>query len=316
MSNLIDIVGIDKSAFPCADGFDPCAFKERTISYALFVDVPQQPITPDEIFKECCYNHIVLASSTSFDNHKNDFSGFYHKRQLSNETVEFVLIEMKGDNEFVLNDDTYGEFKDFNSISEQRDLSTFILSWKKVLQDLGEGPYKVVKRIVVAGIPAEIEYLVYNLYEFSSGNANNTVRIDVSMTGLLEKQGVDFSSSDFKTSLRVPGFFGRREPSWEEDNIVNRAYVKRQVSMKQTNNYKFQTNMIPVCLTDEIFDFLLFSDDIRMNDYNLNNHSYGFLNFRVSLENNEGNRYISQSRKVELNLLFSDKVVNNNKRNY
>jgi hypothetical protein len=136
------------------------------------------------------------------------------------------------------------------------------------------------------------------------------------MAGLLEKQNIDFTGSDFATSIRVPGFFGRREPTWEEDNLVNRNYTKRQISMQQTNEYKFQTNLVPDCVIEEIVDFILFSDDVRFTDYNLNNTSYNYKNFPAKLASNEGTRYLNRSRKAQLNLVFNDKTVNNNKRNY
>lgn len=314
--NLLDIVYIDTSDFACSEGYDPCLNKERTLSYALYVDIPEQVETPDEVFKECCYNHKVLASTSNSSDYKNDYSGFYHKRQIPSETCKFFLIDLSDNSEYELNDATYGTFKNFGSISENPQLSTFILKWKKVLTDLGPGAYKVVKRINIVGIDVEIQYLTYNLSEFSTSVADKSARIDVTMEGLLEKENIDFTGSDFKTSLRLPGFFGRREPKWEEDNLIDRAYNKRQISMKQTNEYKFQTNLIPDCLTFEIFDFLLFSDNIRMNDYNLNNHTYSFQDFAVKLANNEGTGYASTTRKAVVNLIFNDKTVNNNKRNY
>ena len=130
------------------------------------------------------------------------------------------------------------------------------------------------------------------------------------MDGYLKNIDVNFEGSGFETSLRVPGFFGSRNPKFEEDNLVNRDYVKRQISIKQTNEYKFQTNFIPVCLTSEIFDFLLMSDDIRVSDYNLNNHSYGYRFTAVSIEENAEPTYLPQTRKAQLNVTFSDKIVN------
>lgn len=314
--NLLDIVYIDTSEFACADGYDPCFNKERTLSYALYVDIPEQVETPDEVFKECCYHHNIFASTSSSSDYKNDYSGFYHKRQIPSESCDFVLIKLNDNSEYELNDGVYGTFKNFGTITENTDLTTFVLEWKKVLVDLGPGAYKVVKRINLVGISTEIQFLTYNLSEFSTSAADKTARIDVTMEGLLEKENIDFTGSEFKTTLRLPGFFGRREPKWEEDNLIDRAYNKRQISMKQTNEYKFQTNLIPDCLTFEIYDFLLFSDNIRMNDYNLNNHTYSFQNFAVKLANNEGTGYSSTTRKAIVNLIFNDKIVNNNKRNY
>lgn len=317
MNNLRNIVYINTSQFDCANGYDPCGMKERTLSFALFANIPETEEPPEAIFKECCYTHYVLASSTDAKPYKNDFVGFYHKRQLLNEVCDFVLIKMSDGTEYDLDSSSpYGTFNDFGDYNQQKDLKTFVLNWRDVLLDLGVGSYKVIKRFTIAGVSAEKEYLVYNLKEYSSRIADKTARIDVTMSGLLEKSNVDFTGTDFKTSIRVGGFFGRREVKFEEDVLIDRAYNVNQITMKQTNEYKFQTNMVPDCITNEIYDFILFSDDIRVNDYNLNNHSYDFKNFPVKLANNEGTGYYVKSRKAMLNLVFSDKVVDNNKRNY
>ncbi len=316
MEDLSQIVFIDSAALPCAAGFDDCDMKERTISFADFVEIPVQEVPPAEVFKECCYYNIVLASSTDTDLEKNDFAGVYHQREIQSETNEFVLIRLSDSLETVLNDDTFGTFQGFGSIDDNPDLTTMIVEWRLVLAAQGADDYKIVKRLTRAGVSVEVEFLVYTLREFSDFLANGTVRMDVTMSGLLEKDDIDFSGSNFADSLRLPGFFGRREPTFEEDNIVNRNYVKRQISSQQTNVYQFQANQLPYCVTDMIWDFFLFSDDIRMFDYNLNNHSYQFKNFPVKLANNVGTTYRALSRKATLNLEFNDKTLSNNKRNF
>lgn len=314
--DLKDIVFVDTSGLACVNGFDPCSNKERTLSYALYVDIPQPEESPEAIFKECCYTHIVLASTNDSDIYKNDFSGFFHKRQISSETADFVLIDLSNSTEYNLDNSDYGVYKDFGDITANTDLKTFVLDWRKVLLDLGAGAYKVVKRQSIVGLSIDKDYLVYNLNEFSTSIADKTFRMDVTISGLFEKLNIDFSGSDFKTSLRVGGFFGRGDFAFEEDILVDRNYIKNQISIKKTNQYKMQTDLVPECITDEIVDFLLFSDDIKMNDYNLNNHSYNYKRFPVKYDNNEGTGYFSESRKAILNLVFNDKIVNNNKRNY
>lgn len=314
--NLNNIVFVDKTGFGCEGGFDPCTMKERTLSYALRVVVPEQIVTPDEEFKECCYYNYVLASSTSDDVKKNDTAGFFAQRQASNESNLFVLIRLSDNLETDLNDNTLGTFQDFGDIAENPNLTTFVLDWKAVLLAQGADNYKVVRRATIAGVAFEIEYFVYTLQEFSDARADTTVRLDCTMAGLLEKLGIDFTGSNFSTAIRVPGFFGRREPAYEEDNIVNRDYIKRQVSSRQTNEYRLQTGLLPGCITEELIDFFFFSDDLRITDYNLNNHSYEFVNFPVKLASNEGTVYGARTRKAQLNFVFNDKQVNNNKRNF
>lgn len=314
-AELLSIVHTDEEPIGC-NVVVRCPYQERSLSYATGVDIPEPGQTPEEIFKECCYTHMIFADLGSTNDFKNDYSGFYHQRQLSNETVNFFLYRFENDTEYALTDGTYGQFFGFGFFDVNIDLKGYLVEWKKVLTVLGEGNYKIIKRITVAGVPVEFESFVFTLKQFSEKLADKTARIDVVMNGRLVKTGVDFTGVGWKHSLRVPGFFGRRDPQLEEDNLITRDYEKRQISMKQVNEYKFQTNKVPSCITDEIWDFLLFANHIYMNDYNLNNHSYDFVKFGVKWSSNEGTEYTSRSRKATINLTFTDKFENNIKRNY
>lgn len=312
---LLDIVFIDQEALGC-NQIVKCPYQERSISYAVGVSIPTPPESPQEIFKECCYQHNVFADLNSSKDYKNDYSGFFHQRQVSNETVNFILYHFETTTEFPIIDSTYGQFYDFGSFDTNSELKGVKVEWKKVLTAIGEGNFKIVKRINVAGVPVDIDSITFTLKQYSTLIADKTVRIDVVMNGKLEKTGVDFTGTSWKHSIRVPGFFGRREPQYEEDILVNRSFEKRQISMKQTNEWKFQTNQIPFCVTDEILDFILFGNDMYMNDYNLNNHSYNFIKFGVKFASNDGTKYGNRTRKAQLNITFNDKYENNIKRNF
>lgn len=312
---LSQIVHIDTGGFACNVEIK-CPYQERSISYASGVVIPEPGEDPEAIFKECCYIHVVFADVNSSTDFKNDYSAFYHQRQLSNESVDFILLNMESMVETTLSDGTFGQFFDFGSLTNNVNLKGYLIQWKKVLQTIGEGSYKIIKRINIAGVDVDIPSIVFTLRQYSSKLADNTVRIDVVMNGVLIKDGIDFTGVGWKHSLRVPGFFGAREPGLEEDNLVNRNYEKKQISMRQTNEYKFQTNLVPDCVTNEIWDFILMSNDIYFNDYNLNNHSYDFVKFGAKFASNEGTEYPTKSRKARLNLIFNDKFENNIKRNF
>lgn len=312
---LLEIVHVDQTALACNIEIK-CPYKERSLSYALGVEVPTPTVDPEAIFKECCYTHFIFADLNSSEDFKNDYSGFYHQRQLSNESVDFILYHYETDTEFPLNDGTYGLNFGFGSFDQNINLKGYLVQWKKVLTVIGEGNFKVIKRQTIAGIDVEFNSIVFTLKQFSTLLADKTVRVDVIMNGRLTKTGVNFTGTSWKHSIRVPGFFGRREPGMEEDNLINRNYEKRQISMKQTNEWKFQTNLIPDCITNEFWDFILMSNDIYMNDYNLNNHSYEFVKFGVKFASNDGTGYGVKTRKAKLNLTFNDKFQNNIKRNF
>jgi len=305
---LISIAQIDNSLFSCSN-IDDCAYKERTLSYALGVEIPEPQQPPEEVFKECCYDHITLADRNSNDDLRNDYSSFYHQRQLPNESVDFVLYRFQDDSEHQLENNDFGQYFNFGYFPTNPNLKGYLIQWKKVLEDLGEGSYKIIKRQTIAGIEIENSSIVFSLSQYSTALANGTVRMDLVMDGFLEKNKVVFKNTGWKHSIRVPGFFGNREPQLEQDNLIDRNYRKNQISTKQSNEYKFQTNLVPDCITNEIFDFFLLSDNLKITDYNLNNHSYNYKKFPVNLEQNEGTIYGSHTRKAKLNLLFSDKVV-------
>lgn len=312
---LLDIVYVNTDLLSCNTASN-CDYKERTLSYALGVNIPGVPESPDEVFKECCYEHEVFADLASSSDYRNDYSAFYHQKQLPNESADFFLYNYQDGEEYPLTDATYGQYFGFGFFPSNINLKGYRVDWKKVLTVFGPGGYKVIKRVNIAGIAMEFPSIAFTLKKFSYKEANATVRMDIVMNGRLERGQIEFGGTGWKHSLRVPGFFGRREPKFEEDNLVTRGFENRQISMKQNNEYKFQTNYVPDCITNEILDFMLFANDIYMNDYNLNNHSYSFQKFPVKLANNEGSGYTPKTRKVRLNLVFSDKIVNRIKRNF
>lgn len=289
-----------------------CPYKERTLSFATRIILPELP-PEDKGYAECCYEYIVLAHLVDTDNYKNDFNGFYHQKQLNSETVKFNVTGPNGFDEDITNDD-FGLF--INNHLDNEFLETFIIDWRKVLIDNGPGYYQVEKEVVIAGITINIPLGGFNLAHFTNVVADKTMRVDAVMNGLLVSEGVDFTNTNFKTSLRSVGFFGNREPGFNEDNLIKGNYTKEQISISQENEYKMQMIDVPVCVTKELFNFILLSNELFMNDYNLNNHSYEYRNFAVTISGNEGSKYINTSRKAEINLTFNKKTVNAIKRNY
>jgi len=306
---------IDFRDIPCGGTGTGCDDKERTRSFALFVDIPK-PVANVDVIKECCHIANVLAQTTGKDYEKNDFTGFYHKRQVPGETATFVLVNLTDSSETVLNNGTFGVYKNFGDIEENPDLKTFVLSWQKVLQEIGSGSFTVVKRVNISGLQYEVSDINYTLNEYSTRRADKTIRIDVKANGYMERLGIDFKNSAFETAQRLGGFFGRREPKFEEDNIVYSNFVSTQISMRQTNEYMLQTNLLPSCITTQVFDFMLFANDIFLNDYNLNNHNRDYIKFPVKFGENKGTGYATTTTKAVLNLTFSEKKVDNIKRNY
>ncbi len=215
--------------------------------------------------------------------------------------------------EYDLDDTTYGEFVDFGG--NQPDLSYYVVDWRKVLTLLGAGKFQIRKEVDLAGVTVNILSNTFNLKPWSIDNADQTVRFDSYMNGKMIAIDTDFSDSGYRTSLRMPGFFGRADFEWEEDVIAQRDYKFRQNSMNRSTEYQFQAELLPECITEELFDFMLFGDEIQISDYNKNNHSYKYDRVSVRLESNGGTEFFTTTRGVNVNLSFSNRTENNRKIN-
>lgn len=291
-----------------------CTTKQRTKGTALFIKLPDNGNTQPNVFKECCYTPNVFADATGIEE-QNDFTGIFHKRQINSESCQFILVRNSDNSEYVLDNNTYGVISNFGTFQSQPNLKTFKLEWSKVLS-LGEGSYTIRKDINIAGITYVEDKRTFNLKEFSYEKADKTIRIEINMNGYLENIDVDFYGVNYQTTLRIGGFFGRKEPKFEKDNIVYKNKKVKQISLKKTNEYLLQTELLPSCITNLIFNFFIFADEFFVSDYNIINHDYDFKNKAVTLEKNNGTKYYVENRKARINLSFTDRYANENKFNF
>lgn len=290
-----------------------CETDERSISYAVMIELPKPP-PPDRGFDSCCYANIVLADTTDNDPYKNDFTGVYFKREIPNTTVSFKLVDTATSTEYDLNDSTYGTFQDFGGVQE--DLAFYVLKWRNVLSLLGAGNYQLKKEITIAGVSIDYYSNTFKLLEFSAARADKTVRIDCLQDGLLVKSGLDFTGTGFVTSIRLRGFFGRPEYTFEQDNLVTNDYDSLQVSLAIDKEYQFQGLNIPDCIVRELMDFVILGNSLYISDYNSNNTSYLYNLLPVELSSNNGTDYFTLKREVNINLVFTDRFKDNRKINY
>ena len=88
-----------------------------------------------------------------------------------------------------------------------------------------------------------------------------------------------------------------------------------QNTMSSKREYKYQALQLPDCITEELFDFMLFGKELFVSDYNGNNHSYKYELLPVKLEGNAGTEYFVTDRGVNVNLTFSDRTEDDRKIN-
>ncbi len=296
-----------------------CDYEERTIGYAVGIDIPKAA-PPDRGFKECCYSNLVLADLADSDPFRNDYSSVFFKRQTPNDTVTYELVG-QSTGTITLVDGTHGVELAFGG-TEQPDLSYFIVEWRKILALIGEDRFTIKKTITIAGVSLPpILSNSYELRQYSTKLADNTVRIEANMNGKLVRIDTDFRNTGYKNSLRIQGYFGDRQNKFEQDNVTFSSkkgipYFDEQITMSNDYEYTFQAYQVPECIGKYLNEEILFGNEIFVSDYNINNYSYGFELTPVQLLDDTGATYAVRNRLVNINLTFTDRAKDNRKTNY
>lgn len=296
-----------------------CTYEERTIGRAIKIKLPQ-PEPPDRGFKECCYSNIVFGDLADTDPYKNDYSSVFFQRQTDTDTVTFELVG-QSTGVTALIDGTHGELYPISATNNNPNLTWFRVDWRKILSTLGIDVFRIRMNQTIAGVgPTVIDSNSFDLRPFSVSGADNTVRIDGAMDGTMEKINVNFKESGYKNALRVQGFFGNAQDNAEQDTVVfsskkGKRYYSDQITMRNDPEYIFQANNIPECISRELRKFIIFSNDIFISDYNLNNHSYEYRLLPVELSEINANDYPVRGRGVNIEMTFKDKSKDNIKTN-
>ena len=273
---------------------------------------PFKPVLGDDRgFKSCCFENYAFASSSDDEPRKNDFKSWLFKRTLPSDTFELKLIKNGGGigNEFAMNNNTYGTFYDFGDVPDRPDYFGYQLEWKKVLLAHGEGSYNVILSGSIMGAPINISSSTYALREFSPLLADGTVRIDSVMNSILKFTGMDYRGLNWRNSIRFDGFFGNQQRSYDFEELTYSGDDKvEDLTMEQSNTYVLQGNVLPDCITEEIYDYHLFADELFAFDYNGNNHTYIKYNgLPIRLKENKDAEYYSTCREMTLNVDFADR---------
>jgi hypothetical protein len=296
-----------------------CEYDERQLSYAVSLQFPKsEPINRG--FSECCYSNLVFGDLSDTDPYKNDFTSVFYKRQTPSDTVTYQIIPQSTGVPVTLVDGTHGVLYAYGG-SEQPDLSYFKVEWRKILSTIGEDIFTIRMNLTIGGVAVTKDSLVtYDLKQFSQSLADNTVRIDGKMDGKLEKIDTDFKNTGYENSVRVQGYFGDTQSNWEEDSVVfssknGQKYYDSQITMSNSEDYLFKAYNVPECVVRPLYNEVLFSNQIFISDYNLNNHSYLFELQQVKLKEDNGREYKVFNRGVDVNLTFEDRTKDNRKTN-
>jgi hypothetical protein len=251
----------------------------------------------------CCEDQVVLASSTSADSHKNDFTGVYMKKGVSGDTIAFTMEDCSGN--VITN---YGVDGDFPNDS----LAVgYIFDWKEVLINEGIGKYNIIVSFNISGIPGGFTVGTYELKEFSRATSKDSVRIYSEFNSYYQKDDIDFTDSNFIDTVRFNGFFGNREPETEINNLINKGRKVTKVTRENLNKYTLTSDPLEIGMTNQLLDKHFINEDvIKISDYNRYNHNYDIFDQDVELVDTAKIEPIQFDRRSIITAVFGDKVLN------
>lgn len=286
---------------------------ERILGYGTALQLPQDD--PEEREKiQCCPAIPVLATTATNDPYKNDWAGFMYKREDSNFTVDYFLIDCSTGDEIALNDDTYGTFYNFGDLPNGNDYIGYYLDWQAVINLLGAGIYVVVWDVTAFGSTARKSSCKYDLQVWTEDRANKTVRVETIMDGIIEETGMDYRGTQWKDSLRFYGTFGKQQPTYEVESVVQGDNNVKPIRSQLVGEYSLEGHLNNSCITDKLINYHLRGNRIFISDYNRFNHKV-YKGFAVRLKSSEGFEYPSKTRDAKFTILFEDDKLNRIKSN-
>ena len=172
----------------------------------------------DDSPKECCVPELVLASITEPTiTWKNDITSAWFKLDTTADTIEFKLYKQVNGVDVLA---TYQPTKTPVVVNPNNTDFYATIPWKTVLSTDGEGCYTYKLLWNVSGLAGTTEWGEYQLLTYSTDTAKGTIRLRAVLNQFNNIENIDFTNSKVQDTLRLNGFFGKREPTFVVDNLV------------------------------------------------------------------------------------------------
>ena len=271
----------------------------------------------EELLSECPDIIKIFADDTGV-RRQNDFTSLLFTELILG--IEFYLLK---DSEEIaeLNDDTYGTFYPTGTWSQgagfsfaQSKYKGYKIEWSNVLALHGVGHYQIkVKFTFGESTVAEICGCNFLLQVYSHTKADKTFRIRTIQNGSI-LDGKDYLGMNWEQCWRLAGFFGYPQDKLEADNYLDSNRQLNQIQDTLYKEYTLQTDFLPKCYKS-IFDNVLLSNQIFMDDYNLKNAYYPQLYDISVLPIDSSSNYFIESTDVYKEITFESRSRKTVKRN-
>lgn len=242
----------------------------------------------------CCSDLVwnVLASSTDANELKNDINSFlwwFNKDAIS--TAVLHLIKDNGTPIQLTSSSIYGTAYNYGFYvnGSREKLVGYVIDWHKVIQVLGEGMYRVTctSTTIFGGTTIQTSES-YCLKEYTVERANNTVRIEYYIKGILginkfDNKFRDYGTLNWYNQHRFNGHFQYVKSEYKKDYVQYTNGERQFVEDEQEPEYSLTLKPIPMFKHDVIRTDILQADDTIITDYNYKNiDNYYQKNVKIS----------------------------------
>jgi len=260
----------------------------------------------DDSPKECCVPELVLASITEPTiTWKNDITSAWFKLDTTADTIEFKLYKQVNGVDVLA---TYQPTKTPVVVNPDGTDFYATIPWKTVLSTDGEGCYTYKLLWNVSGLAGTTEWGEYQLLTYSADMAKGTIRLRAVLNQFNNIENIDFTNSKVQDTLRLNGFFGKREPTFVVDNLVYQDRKSYNVQREIINNYTLFTDPIKQKYADKIVDLYLLSEfELYASDHNPFNFSSEFKDTELIVEESPTLEYIDFTNFVKITAKLQDK---------
>ena len=260
----------------------------------------------DDSPKECCVPELVLASITEPTiTWKNDITSAWFKLDTTTDTIEFKLYKQVNGVDVLA---TYQPTKTPVVVNPNNTDFYATIPWKTVLSTDGEGCYTYKLLWNVSGLAGTTEWGEYQLLTYSTDTAKGTIRLRAVLNQFNNIENIDFTNSKVQDTLRLNGFFGKREPTFVVDNLVYQDRKSYNVQREIINNYTLFTDPIKQKYADKIIDLYLLSEfELYASDHNPFNFSSEFKDTELIVEESPTLEYIDFTNFVKITAKLQDK---------
>lgn len=246
---------------------------------------------PKSTLIDCCFSLPVLAKLTGGDRFTNDQSSVIYFYDQGITTASLNLQKWNGSNWVqvaALVDDTYGTNYPFGFAENQEGekLLGYLIDWQKVLNEEGEGSYRIqTEETPIVGSTVNRYSFDWCLQTYTNLRADKTVRFDWFNTGVIgdlndDKKVRDFgklangNSYKWFNSLRMPdALFGNNTSSFEREFVRYQSGAETWIKDEQVESYQLITGYYPEYLHKFIKVDLIQSDELFVTNYFSNANS-------------------------------------------